>query len=139
MKRILVFLSMFLIVVVCSSQTTDNSAVTRLLEDISTRVVKADTRGRYKLYPTQNIYTFLCLETTSGRIAQIQWSLKAKQEGGVYVNRNYLSFGSTIGEFELYPTDNMYQFILLNTIDGRCWHVQWGGDDDKRWIRQIYY
>ena len=117
MKRILVFLSMFLIVVVCSSQTTDNSAVTRLLEDISTRVVKADTRGRYKL----------------------QWSLKAKQEGGVYVNRNYLSFGSTIGEFELYPTDNMYQFILLNTIDGRCWHVQWGGDDDKRWIRQIYY
>lgn len=40
--------------------------------------------------------------------------------------------------FELYPTQNMYQFLLLDKTNGRAWHVQWGMEDTKRWIRRIY-
>ena len=42
------------------------------------------------------------------------------------------------GCFELYPTKNMYQFILIDKTDGRTWHVQWGTELSKRWIRRIY-
>ena len=41
------------------------------------------------------------------------------------------------GVFELYPTKNMYQFILLDKANGRTWHVQWGLEDEHRWIRRI--
>lgn len=40
--------------------------------------------------------------------------------------------------YKLYPTDNMYQFILLDKFSGRHWHVQWGLSPSKRWIRRIF-
>ena len=36
------------------------------------------TAPSYKLYPTENMWTFLELETYSGRIWQVQWGLEAK-------------------------------------------------------------
>lgn len=33
------------------------------------------TPGRYELYPTANIHTFILLDTTSGRTYQVQWSM----------------------------------------------------------------
>lgn len=96
--------------------------------------------NRYKLYPTENIYTFLKLDTMTGQIQQLQWSLDSNNEGYVTINDNDLTslFSlSRIGTFELYPTKNMYQFILLDTVRGRQWHVQWGFEDSKRWIREF--
>lgn len=96
-------------------------------------------KDRYKLYPTDNIYTFLKLDTKTGRIEQLQWSLDSDNEGSVSINSEDLSlFGGTNGTFELYPTKNMYQFILLDKVSGNQWHVQWGMEDTKRWIRRIY-
>lgn len=40
--------------------------------------------GRFKLYSTQNMYTFLLLDQIDGRMWQVQWSLKEKQRGIVY-------------------------------------------------------
>lgn len=94
---------------------------------------------RFKLYPTENIYTHLLLNTETGQIIQVQWSLKSKEEGSVIVNSRDLSYGSgSLGTFELYPTKNMYQFILLNKEKGTTWHVQWGMKSSERWIREIY-
>ena len=42
------------------------------------------------------------------------------------------------GRFFLYPTQNMYNFILLDQIDGRTWQVQWNIDKDKRGTWVIY-
>ena len=36
------------------------------------------------------------------------------------------------GRFKLYPTDNTYNFIMVDVIDGRTWQVQWNIDYDKR-------
>lgn len=117
-----------------------------LLVDISENVARLayqgyamePERGRYKMYPTENIYNLLKLDTATGRIEQVQWSLKDSEEMTVTINSSYLSYSGKIGTFELYPTKNMYQFILLDTTNGRTWHVQWGTESKKRWIQRIY-
>lgn len=98
-------------------------------------------KNRYKLYPTENIYTLLELDTKTGMIKQVQWSLKSSEEGTYIINSDDLSYGYGYGSnsFELYPTKNMYQFILIDKTNGRKWHVQWGtGGSSSRWIRRIY-
>lgn len=98
-------------------------------------------KQRYKLYETENIYTFILLDTKTGKIEQVQWSLDKDKEFSVSINDDDLSKYSSRyyepGSFELYPTKNMYQFILLDKEDGRKWHVQWGTERNKRWIRRI--
>lgn len=97
-------------------------------------------KQRYKLYQTENIYTFLQLDTKTGMIEQVQWSLESGNEGSVIINAEDLTyrFGDGSGSFELYPTKNMYQFLLLDKTTGRKWHVQWGMKASERWIRRIY-
>ncbi len=97
-------------------------------------------KERYKMYPTENMYNFLHLDTQTGKIEQVQWSLNENNEGSFTLNDTDLSFGFlySSGSFELYPTSNMYQFILLDKTDGRKWHVQWGIGKEKRWIRPIF-
>lgn len=97
-------------------------------------------KQRYKLYQTENIYTFLQLDTKTGMIEQVQWSLDSENEGTVTINSENLTYGIGHGSnsFELYPTKNMYQFILLDKTSGRKWHVQWGIKREERWIRRIY-
>ncbi len=97
-------------------------------------------KERYKLYPTENIYTLLQLDTKTGMIEQVQWSLDSKEEGSVTINGDNLNYGLGYGpgSYELYPTKNMYQFILLDKTNGRKWHVQWGMKIKERWMRRIY-
>ncbi|WP_289769252.1 hypothetical protein [Muribaculum intestinale] len=101
------------------------------------RILNEEKKNRYIFYPTENIYNFLKLDTHTGRIEQVQWSLEADNEGSVTINDEDLSRMSG-SLFELYPTKNMYQFLLLDKTNGRAWHVQWGMKDKKRWIRRIY-
>lgn len=101
----------------------------KLREDISVY----SSMSRYKLYPTENIYNFLMLDTESGQIWQIQWTIDGENEGVVTINNR--DFG--IGSFELYPTKNMYTFIMLDKSTGRKWHVQWGMNIENRFIRQF--
>ena len=113
------------------------SYMAKILEDIDMRSLKNEANDRYKFYPTENIYNFLKLDTRTGRIEQVQWSLDTNKEGSVTINNEDLSW-SSCSLFELYPTQNMYQFLLLDKTNGRTWHVQWGMKDKERWMRRIY-
>ena len=42
------------------------------------------------------------------------------------------------GRFKLYPTDNSYNFIMVDVINGRTWQVQWNIDDDKRLVYRFF-
>lgn len=121
---------------------TQNLNKDSLLLDISKKLDDIDFRirgiDRYKMYRTENIYTLLKLDTMTGKIEQVQWSLDDDKEGTWTINSLDLSFDTGCGTFELYPTQNMYQFILLDKVTGRQWHVQWGIGDNKRWIKRIY-
>lgn len=114
-----------------------------LLNEITEVVNKLNNRlnsyDKYKLYPTKNLYTFLRLNTKTGQIDQVQWSLDEDEEMYITINDEDFSYGyDELGIFELYPTENMYQFILLMKSTGYMWHVQWGNDQKHRWIRRIY-
>ncbi|MEE0948730.1 MAG: hypothetical protein U0L53_08430 [Bacteroidales bacterium] len=95
----------------------------------------------YELYPTENMWTFLKLNTATGQIWQVQYSV----EGSDYRYETELStiqrvFGDTLicGRFELHKTQNRWNFIMLDKIDGRCWQVQWSQDRDNRAVIRIY-
>jgi hypothetical protein len=94
----------------------------------------------YKLFPTSNMWTFLKLDTRNGRIWQVQFSVK----GSEYRYEIPLSDFFLVeadkeinGRFTLYPTSNVFNFILLDQIDGRMWQVQWSEDSKNRGIMPI--
>jgi hypothetical protein len=37
-----------------------------------------ELNGRFNLYSTQNIYTFILLDQLDGKMWQVQWSIEAK-------------------------------------------------------------
>jgi hypothetical protein len=43
------------------------------------------------------------------------------------------------GRFTLYPTFNMWTFILLDQIDGGTWQVQWSEKGRDRFIEPIFF
>lgn len=68
---------------------------------------------------------------------QVQWGTDSK-----YRFESILSDISRVneneeknGRFFLYPTTNIYSFILLDQIDGRVWQVQWGKEAERMVIR----
>lgn len=97
---------------------------------------------KYQLYKTQNMWTFLKLDTETGRIWQVQYSLDGSQyrfETALDISSRLSTYDKPIcGRFVLYPTDNMYNFILLDQIDGRCWQVQWSTKSTERGVWRIY-
>lgn len=88
----------------------------QLLEHID---IDLSLKNRYKLYTTDNLYTLLELDSKIGRIKQVQWSLDSDSEGTFTINNDDLSYGMGYGSdsFELYPTKNMYQFILIDKTE----------------------
>lgn len=98
--------------------------------------ISQHTAPAYKLYPTENMWTFLELETFTGKIWQVQYSVSGDRFK-VPINNVDLSFDFTgdlkyAGRFELYSTQNMYNFLLLDRQNGQVWQVQWSIDPDKR-------
>ena len=112
-----------------------------IANQMSKNYVNSVFSNTYKLYKTENMYTFLRLNTSNGKIDQVQWSLDRDKEFISVLNDVDLTYGISIGNytdrFELYPTQNMYQFILLDKNFGSMWHVQWGFESKKRWIVPI--
>ena len=152
MKKLFLLLTVMFVGVICYAQTDSDSVSTKTptiderLNNIEQRLeildIDLSLKNRYKMYPTENIYNLLKLDTKTGKIWQVQWNLDTSKEGTWVINYEDLTswaggYGSN--SFELYPTKNMYQFILIDKTDGRMWHVQWGtGGDKERWIRRIY-
>ena len=103
--------------------------------------VLAKSINRYKIYPTSNMYNFLKLDTRMGYIYRIQWSHEDKKRYETYVNYKLLvDYEDDLvnGRFEIYPTSNIYSFLLLDKINGRVWHCQWGFESGENWIKRIY-
>jgi hypothetical protein len=103
--------------------------------------ISSDSAVVYRLFSTRNMYTFIKLDTRNGQMWQVQWSTK----GNDYQFETTLSDISRVnkedeknGRFFLYPTTNIYNFILLDQMDGRAWQVQWGNKVEDRIVIRIY-
>lgn len=150
---------------------------------ISLTLSSQEDNERYKLYPTENMYTFIKLDTATGALWQVQYGVgdvdaleSVLNDDELYRTREdmlekyeewlkewekeyrdnpeaseedikdnkpahpdeYVSTYGRNGLFKLYPTQNYYNFLLINTSTGLVWQVQWNVDKDKRFRRLIY-
>lgn len=146
MKKILVCLLVLLnICFLTSAQTRFNKRIDNELDSTVVYLlhrISQHTAPHYKLYKTENMWTFLELETFSGRIWQVQYSVNDSESTRM---KTYLNFRGLVeseedtyaGRFELFPTQNIYNFILLDTQTGKTWQVQWSIDYKNRGILEI--
>lgn len=93
----------------------------------------------FKLYPTTNMWTFLKLDTSNGKIWQVQFDVQGSNRFELNLNPySLVSFDDMYnGRFELYPTQNMYNFLLLDKKDGKVWQAQWSNKKENRGIIEI--
>lgn len=136
-RLITIFASLLFVTNAC---TQNAAAVNQELNEIS-KITELVTPSAYKLYATENMWTFLELNTATGIIWQVQYSVK----GDDYRFKSTLNRFSLLpegqkeiaGRFELNKTQNLYNFILVDTRDGRTWQVQWSTEPDNRGIMPI--
>ena len=126
-----------------------DSLRTEYIADIVTAVGNVSdnvTKPYYKLYPTDNMWTFIELDTISGMLWQVQYTVE--KDAAKYRFKTVLDLQDKRkdtrypdlvlpGRFELYKTQNMYNFILLDTVSGGTWQVQWSTDWEKRGVAPI--
>jgi len=93
----------------------------------------------YQLFPTDNMWTFIKLNTRNGRLWQVQFDVRgsARFEVVLWEFAQVSRENEANGRFTLYPTDNMYNFLMLDQIDGRVWQVQWSLEDENRVVIPI--
>ena len=122
-------------IVGCVNDTQDADSISN--ECVTEQYIQTNEVERFKLFPTQNMWTFIKLDTQTGQMWQVQYSLKSEKERFEYNlnSHSLVTNGKKVnGRFELYPTQNIYNFILLDRIDGQVWQVQWSFDAENRLI-----
>ena len=126
MKKLIIFI---FIAHTSFAQTTSEAPV----QNIST-----DNNVVYRLFSTRNMYTFIKLDTRNGQMWQVQWDTKSNQlETSLSLVYLVSEEDEKNGRFFLHPTTNMYNFILIDQIDGRVWQVQWSNNAKERMVVPI--
>lgn len=88
--------------------------------------ISTDSNVVFRLFSTRNMYTFIKLNTRNGQMWQVQWDTNSNQFETPLSLINLVSDEDGMnGRFFLYPTTNIYNFILIDQTDGRVWQVQW--------------
>jgi len=98
---------------------------------------ESDIAFPYRLFGTKNMWTFVLLDTTNGRAWQVQYSVDESPTTKWEINELPLlpdGANPTNGRFTVYSTDNIYNFLLLDRVDGRIWQLQWSADARSRGI-----
>lgn len=118
MKKI-IFISFFLI---CSNFLKCQS----ISESLQFNYNQSPKEVPFRLFPTSNNWNFLKLDTRNGRLWQIQFSMENDKRFETIIDIEPLvSTEEEINDrFTLYPTSNIFTFILLDQINGYSYQVQ---------------
>lgn len=105
-----------------------------------TQNISPDSNAVYRLFATRNKFTFIKLNTRNGQMSHIQWGTGTNDHFEYPLSNTSLvsKEDEKNGRFFLYPTTNIYNFILLDQIDGRTWQVQWSTEEKNRMVLRIY-
>lgn len=107
----------------------------------------AKVKSRYKTIKTDNVHTFLLLDTRLGVVRQCQFDAgggATEDCWAVHANPSaYAAWKKGIpypipGRFQLMATENMFTFILTDRMTGTIYAVQWSMEDEKRFVRLIW-
>jgi hypothetical protein len=94
----------------------------------------------YQLFSTQNNWTFIKLDTRNGKMWQVQFGVDGENSRGERILNSIglVSEENEVkGRFTIYPTQNFYNFLLLDQIDGDVYQVQWSTNEDYRAVVRI--
>jgi hypothetical protein len=96
--------------------------------------------AKFDLFETENMWTFIELDTITGMMWQIQYDVQGDNRGGVELNTQDLANGKEKipGRFTLHKTKNIYNFILLDQIDSGTWQVQWSTEKENRGVIPVF-
>lgn len=131
MKR---FFYVIVVLLVCSQNVLAQS-------DLRATEYSQDPKANFRLYKTENMYNFIKLDTRTGQMELVQWSVQDDRKIYKLSDRVLVSSSEEQipGRFTLYATTNTFQFVLLDQIDGRTWQVQWDTDKSYRWVKYIKF
>lgn len=102
--------------------------------------VMQDPTYVFQLYPTDNMWTFIRLDTSNGQLWQVHFAVNddsSRTEEVLSLSTLAIGSDAKAGRFCLYPTKNVYNFILLDRKEGKTWQVQWSFDQTKRGVIPI--
>jgi len=87
---------------------------------------------RFKMIETDNIHILLKWDTRTGKTWMVQYGLSDTPALENLINRSHIitEEESWNGRFELYPTKNMFNFIMIDTYNGNTYQVQWSTDEE---------
>jgi len=94
----------------------------------------------YEMYPTKNMWNFLKLNTITVQVWVVQYGLTDENRIQIPVNSSGLLWNDEQrikGRFKLIPTENMWNFILIDQVDGRVWQVQWSTSPSNMGVMKI--
>lgn len=134
-KRNRTFLSIIVFSILLTVQSLYAADKLKIISEPSQKI-----DAPYRIYRTDNIWNQLLLDTQTGKIWQISYGIDSKAlRGKIPINVIPLAKGenATVGRFTLYPTDNMWNFLLIDQIDGRVWQCQFGTEDGRQMILPI--
>lgn len=138
MKKVITIMVLMFCIFACKEQEISQGKISCDCEKILNNEQKSrNSMNRYVLYKTNNIYNFIKLDTQTGQVWQVQWDVKDETRGEMAISLEKKANTSKNGRFKLVPTENLYNFLLLDRLDGRVWQVQWGIEDDFRGIWSI--
>ena len=105
------------------------------------KYMQAETKKlpRYKIYQTENIHILLKIDTRIGRVYMIQYASKDPLAVEIPIGpypHGRVNWGWN-GRFELYPTKDMYNFIMIDSYWGEIYRVQWGPKASDRFVQRI--
>lgn len=113
--------------------------LTKVVPIQSQKKESSSLSSNYQLFPTDNFWTFLKLDTRNGKIWQVQFDVQGNNRGETSLNSLSLvtDENQSNGRFTLYPTKNTYNFMLLDQIDGKVYQVQWSQEEKNRIVVPI--
>lgn len=95
-------------------------------------------QGRFQMFATKNMWTFIMLDSYNGRLWQVQYDTKSL-DNLLCVPINDVELSSeNRSVFSIQPMTSMYQYYLINNKSGEMWQFQWTTDGpDYRWIKRV--
>ncbi len=136
MKR---YVLVLLLATICFSMQAQVETETDQMTPYTTTAIP-NKDARYLLFPTANWWIRLKLDTSTGKIWIVQFSMK-EENNRLQSPLNDIPLCAeseqSNGRFYLYPTKNFYNFLLMDQINGRVWQVQWGFEMKDRGIIEI--
>ena len=95
--------------------------------------------GRFQMFATQNMWTFILLDSYNGKLWQVQYSSQDLDNlMCIPINEDELVVDNEKCIFSIQPLTSMYQYYLINDSTGNMWKFQWSTkSDDYRWIEKF--